>query len=170
MRNHRTSMGTPNSVIGKSAALRIVECRPSHATTRSAVISFGPSGVCTTTPVILPLPRSRSVASYSIRRSKLSNCCACSERKFRKSHCGISATNLQWVGTRLKSATLKRKPPTTPEMDLSFWCGRCRNSSRSSSSYINSNVDGWTVSPRKSRKKSLCFSRTVTRTPLRASR
>src|SRR5215472_16841642 len=33
-----------------------------------------------------------------------------------------------------------------------------------------SRVEGWTVSPRKSRKKSACFSRTSTSTPARASR
>src|ERR1700753_3071097 len=33
-----------------------------------------------------------------------------------------------------------------------------------------SNVDGWIVSPRKSRKKSACFSSTITSMPARASR
>ena len=33
------------------------------------------------------------------------NFCAWPERKSRKSHCGISATNLQCVGTRLRLAT-----------------------------------------------------------------
>src|SRR4051794_33499826 len=33
-----------------------------------------------------------------------------------------------------------------------------------------SSVEGWIVSPRKSRKKSACFSRTTTSTPARASR
>src|SRR5271166_6082284 len=35
---------------------------------------------------------------------------------------------------------------------------------------MSSKVDGWIVSPRKSRKKSACFSSTTTRTPARASR
>src|SRR6185437_2616539 len=35
---------------------------------------------------------------------------------------------------------------------------------------MTSSVEGWTVSPRKSRKKSLCFSSTVTSTPARARR
>src|SRR5882672_10638130 len=47
-------------------------------------------------------------------------------------------------------------------------CGRLRNSSRTPSSYITSSVDGWMVSPRKSRRKSACFSRTTTETPARA--
>src|SRR5882724_10215618 len=38
------------------------------------------------------------------------------------------------------------------------------------SSCINSSVDGWMVSPRKSRKKSACFSSTTTSTPARANR
>src|SRR5882762_127590 len=35
---------------------------------------------------------------------------------------------------------------------------------------MTSSVDGCTVSPRKSRRKSACFSRTITGTPARASR
>src|SRR5215831_3946157 len=38
------------------------------------------------------------------------------------------------------------------------------------SSASSSSVDGWIVSPRKSRRKSLCFSRTTTSTPARARR
>src|SRR4051794_25103526 len=37
------------------------------------------------------------------------------------------------------------------------------------SSRMISSVDGWIVSPRKSRRKSPCFSSTTTRTPARAS-
>ncbi len=48
--------------------------------------------------------------------------------------------------------------------------GRLRNSSIAPSSYMSSSVDGWIVSPRKSRKKSACFSSTVTSTPARARR
>src|SRR5512132_1503842 len=35
---------------------------------------------------------------------------------------------------------------------------------------MTSSVDGWIVSPRKSRRKSACFSSTTTSTPARASR
>ena len=38
------------------------------------------------------------------------------------------------------------------------------------SSYMTSSVEGWMVSPRKSRRKSACFSSTTTSTPARASR
>jgi len=37
-------MGTPNSVSGNFAALRMVECRPSQATTRLAEICILPLG------------------------------------------------------------------------------------------------------------------------------
>src|ERR1700733_8226536 len=53
MRNHSTSIGTPNSCTRRPAALRMVECRPSHATTRSAWMCTGPSGDRASTPAIL---------------------------------------------------------------------------------------------------------------------
>src|SRR5271170_2723167 len=61
-----------------------------------------PSGVLATTPMTRPQSRMRSTASCRIRRSKEGKLRARAERKFRKSHCGISATNLQCAGTRLK--------------------------------------------------------------------
>ena len=57
-----------------------------------------------------------------------------------------------------------RRAPATWE------CGMVRNFSSRPSSWRSSSVEGWMVSPRKSRKKSLCFSRTVTWTPARARR
>src|SRR5918994_856601 len=48
-------------------------------------------------------------------------------------------------------------------------CGSARNSSAIPSSARTRSVAGWIVSPRKSRRKSPCFSRTVTSTPARAS-
>ena len=49
-------------------------------------------------------------------------------------------------------------------------CGAAaRNSSSTPNSCINSSVDGWIVSPRKSRRKSPCFSSTMVRTPARES-
>src|SRR3954452_11770521 len=78
--------------------------------------------------------------------------------------------NLHRVGRWLKSgpsyswssiATFRRR--------ISWW-GSFRKSSRRPSSPISSRVEGWTVSPRKSRKKSACFSSTVTSTPARARR
>ncbi len=60
-------------------------------------------------------------------------------------------------------------PLTTPPKRGSSWCGRARKSSSRPSSAISSSVDGWTVSPRKSRRKSACFSSTTTSTPARAS-
>src|SRR4051812_41065526 len=55
--------------------------------------------------------------------------------------------------------------PTT----VSLLCGSLRNSRPSPSSSISRTVDACTVSPRKSRRKSLCFSSTVTSTPALAS-
>ena len=50
------------------------------------------------------------------------------------------------------------------------WCGNLRKSSSSPSSSITVKVEGCTVSPRKSRRKSPCFSSTSDVTPARASR
>src|SRR6185437_3945607 len=61
-------------------------------------------------------------------------------------------------------------PPTWPPRCVTRECGSLRNSSMRPSSTIRSSVDGCTVSPRKSRRKSACFSNTVTATPARASR
>src|SRR5580658_141879 len=55
------------------------------------------------------------------------------------------------------------------ELGTSLW-GRRRNSSSRPSSWITSRVEGWIVSPRKSRRKSACFSSTTTSMPARASR
>src|SRR5690348_15818291 len=60
--------------------------------------------------------------------------------------------------------------PTCAPSSRSSWCGCFKNSSRRPNSYINSRVEGWMVSPRKSRRKSACFSRTQTSTPARARR
>src|SRR5262249_11282934 len=62
------------------------------------------------------------------------------------------------------------RPPKYARMVGAFWCGSLRNSSSRPSSPITSRVEGWMVSPRKSRRKSPCFSSTTTSTPARASR
>src|SRR5262249_45967064 len=51
-----------------------------------------------------------------------------------------------------------------------FLVRKLENSSSRPSSPITSRVEGWMVSPRKSRRKSPCFSSTTTSTPARASR
>ncbi len=58
--------------------------------------------------------------------------------------------------------------PNWPVSLVTFWCGSFRSSSSQPSSSITSSVEGWIVSPRKSRRKSLCFSSTSTLTPARA--
>src|SRR4051794_34947709 len=50
------------------------------------------------------------------------------------------------------------------------WCGSARKASSRPSSCMICKVEGWIVSPRKSRRKSRCFSKTTTSTPARASR
>src|SRR6266404_2309318 len=74
----------------------------------------------------------------------------------------------QWVGRWEKSATLTKSSPICAPSVCTSWWGRSRNSLRRPSSYMTSSVEGWMVSPRKSRRKSACFSRTKTVTPARA--
>src|SRR5215208_6472110 len=105
-----------------------------------------------------------------MRNAKPGQALACRARKSRKSHCGMKATNRQRVGRCEKSASVISVSPTMLLISLSSWYGRRRNSSRRPSSWISSRVEGWTVSPRKSRRKSPCFSSTITSTPARAKR
>ena len=164
-RIHNTSIGAPRSRTSRPARSRSVEWRPSAATTRSALTLISPPGVVASNPVTSPPSIVRSRASASIFSWKAGNLLACSARKSRKSHCGIRAINRQWVGKCVKSATLTNSSPICAPSVRTSWCGRCRNSSRSPSSYMISRVEGWTVSPRKSRRKSACFSRTRTEIP-----
>src|SRR5262245_15896438 len=89
--------------------------------------------------------------------------------KLRKSHCGISTMKRQRVGTWSKSASRIDVSPKETARCWIFWCGRCRNSPSRPSSCMTSSVDAWMVSPRKSRKKSACFSSTSTCKPVRAN-
>src|ERR1700729_857864 len=73
-------------------------------------------------------------------------------------------------GGGVRSGMGKYSPPMARTNSEIRWWGRARKASRIPSSYIRSRVEGWMVSPRKSRKKSLCFSRTVTSWPSRARR
>src|SRR6185436_13268757 len=78
--------------------------------------------------------------------------------------------NGAWTGRCEKSASVTRSSPIMPRTSRSSECGRARNWSSTPSSCITSSVEGWTVSPRKSRRKSACFSSTTTETPARARR
>ena len=63
---------------------------------------------------------------------------------------------------RRKSATMTLLPPmSNSAFSTSLW-GRALNRGKSPRSSSRVRVTGWTVSPRKSRKKSACFSNTVT--------
>src|SRR5207253_5628218 len=81
----------------------------------------------------------------------------------------MNAMKPQCVGRWVKSATVSARPPTRAVSRGAFWCGSFSRSSRSPSSCMTSSVEGWIVSPRKSRRKSACFSRTSTSTPARAN-
>src|SRR5437867_7482577 len=81
----------------------------------------------------------------------------------------MNAMKRQCTGRRVKSATVSARPPTRALSRGAFWCGSFNRSSRNPSSCMTSSVEGWIVSPRKSRRKSACFSRTSTSTPARAN-
>lgn len=66
-----------------------------------------------------------------------------SDRKFKNSHCGISATNLQRVGRSRKSATAKSKSPMRALTDVTRWCGSWSKPSSKPSWCIISRVDGF---------------------------
>src|SRR6185437_2189247 len=82
----------------------------------------------------------------------------------------MSAMYLQRVGRWRRSTTWTRRLPISMLKRSTLRCGRARNSSSSPSSDMSSSVEGCTVSPRKSRRKSACFSSIATRTPARANR
>ena len=169
-RNHRTSMGAPRSCTSSPAFARTVELRPSQPMTRSARTSSGPSGVAAWTPATRPPLTTRSVTSACILTVSAGKARECSTRKSRKSHWGMKAMNRAGPGIWEKSATLKLSPPTSAEMASTCEWGRCRKACSRPSSCRMSRVDGCTVSPRKSLRKSPCFSSTTVRTPARPRR
>src|SRR5204863_486402 len=81
----------------------------------------------------------------------------------------MKATKGQRTGRWPKSAMGIRSPPMIPVSSRTSVCGSARNDSSRPSSCMTSSVEGWIVSPRKSRRKSACFSSTTTSTPARAS-
>src|SRR5262245_16645008 len=76
--------------------------------------------------------------------------------------------NRQRVRSARKSASVTHVPATRARTRCHSWCGRSNSLSRRPSSPITSSVLGWSVSPRKSRRKSACFSSTTTSIPARA--
>ena len=170
MRIHSTSMGAPMSCTTRPAAARTAECRPSAPITRSARTCNSPCGVRTCKPVMRPSQDTTPVASACISSRMPGYFAASSRRKSRNSHCGIIAMNLHCVRSRAKSARTSGVSPITAPSSRTSSCGRARNSRSRPSSCRSSKVDGCTVSPRKSRRKSACFSSTTTDTPARARR
>src|SRR5258708_7515696 len=82
----------------------------------------------------------------------------------------MKAMNLHAVDSLVNSAIVTRALPISPTRRSTLRCGRRRNASSNPNSCISSSVEGWMVSPRKSRRKSACFSSTTTSTPARARR
>src|SRR5918999_660305 len=80
----------------------------------------------------------------------------------------MKATYRHLVRSLPKSANVTGLPFMSMVTRLSLVCGSRRNSSSQPSSATSSRVEGWTVSPRKSRRKSACFSSTTTSCPCRA--
>src|SRR5512135_80134 len=90
--------------------------------------------------------------------------------KSRKCHWGTNTMYGNRPGSRRKSATSYVLPSSlvNPTMGAR-WCGRAKNASASPISSSSRSVEAWIVSPRKSRRKSPCFSSRTTSTPARAS-
>ena len=88
---------------------------------------------------------------------------ACSARKSRKSHCGMKAMKRQRVGRWRKSAIVTAVAELRRE--LGDACRAAAQEARRAgrARAMTSSVEGWSVSPRKSRRKSACFSSTTTR-------
>ena len=166
----RTSLGMPRFSTSSPAFCRTTERRPSAPTTSLARIAARSVSVS----IRIPLTRSPSTITSTtlagMSNRKFGYWAAFRARKFRKSHCGMKAMNRCLTGRREKSAIVTLRPPISAESFGARVCGRARNSSASPSSCITSRVDGWIVSPRKSLRKSACFSTTTTSTPARASR
>ena len=113
--------------------------------------------------------RRRAVFDDQVGRLRLAsasemsdNARAFSARKFRKSHCGMSAMNLQCVGTCVEVGDLyglvADRGADLRKLRMRQGRGNHR-ASRARRAAVS--VDGWIVSPRKSRKKSAYFSSTV---------
>ena len=157
--DRRAEVAAPRS----PACSRTVEWRPSAPTTRSARISSGPSRrrrAHADDAAVLVDQVGRPRVSISRWNAGIARAPR-SARKSRKSHCGISAMNLQRVGRCEKSAMrdrarrrsgLRAAAPPGAAASGTRRAGRARASPRS--------VEGWIVSPRKSRRKSPCFSST----------
>ena len=168
-RNHHTSIGAPKLLGCRPISRRSVDERPSHATVSGACISrISPSAprkrtpttfcACTIGPSTSVLRSSRNVGSFSAAAASSS----------RKSHCGTSAMCLCGPGIRPRSMFTSVPWMLMVRVSISR-CGIRANSDANPSSSSRRRVLACTVSPRKSRRKSACFSMTVTSTPARAS-
>lgn len=164
------SIGTPNCRGRIPAAARSAEPRPSQATVRSALSApVSPEAVRYSIPVMRSPERSRPVASVLRRRWKVGSVSAAVASISRKSHCGAIAMCLCGPGSRFRSPNRNVCSPRSTVTCSTRLCGMAANLGPSPNSSIRFSVLACTVSPRKSRRKSGCFSSTVTSIPARAN-
>ena len=162
-RNHSTSIGAP-STIGLEA--RRPRAPSNGGRRRRPPDRRGSPAACPSTvartPTTRPPSSIRPVASACISTREGRDSACPGRRGNRGSPIAASwRCKAQRTGRWEKSATCTRSSPNWPPKRDTFWCGSFRNSSSRPSSSITFSVEGWTVSPRKSRRKSPCFSSTT---------
>src|SRR5215472_4947995 len=167
-RNQKTSIGGDVSATSMPLRCRTTESRPSAPIVSRARTSSSPPSSRVRTPTTRPSSTSRSRTSEPIDRWKLGSRQPSAATRSRKSHWGTNAMY------GYLPPSLARSTSTDPRLAgsrtrLTLRCGSARNASIRPMSSSTCSVEGWIVSPRKSRRKSECFSRTLTRTPARAS-
>ena len=166
-----TSIGAPRSTSGSSARARTTEWRPSAPTVRSARTSNGPRRPLARTPTTRPLLDGEVGDLGFHLDSKGRVGLRLLDEEAQEIPLGHERDELA-VRRQIREVRdhPRRRRRSGPPISVIFWCGRARSSSRIPSSCMTSSVEGWMVSPRKSRRKSACFSSTRTSTPARARR
>ena len=170
-RNHSTSIGAPNVLGAQPRSRRTSEWRPSQATVRRARISTRPSdlGGDADTAVTATV-RGAQPVDLSVERSRVN---ARVRRRFVGEE--VEEVPLGHQGDVLVAAGQAGAvghgvgpPPNDTGQSADLLVGRGAGTLRPSpSSSIRLSVEAWMVSPRKSRRKSACFSSTVTDRPAR---
>ena len=164
-------MGEPKSCTTSPDAARTVDARPSQPTTRSACTSSGPFGVVALTPATRPDASIRPVTCDGHHHLQGWEAPA------------LVGQEVQEIPLRHQRNEFAGRRNAREVRDLDRVCtdfdGRVPGSPSaaiseslraSPSSRMIIKVEGCTVSPRKSRRKSACFSSTTVRTPARPSK
>ena len=141
-RNHSASIGAPTSMTAQPDCSRKIDARPSAATVKSAWMCNSSPRASARTPFTSPSSLMKARASVSISRRKPGKRRPRSARKFKKSHCGMNATNLHGPGTCEKSAILTTSPDMLPESVRISECRNVKKSSSNPSSWSTVRVDG----------------------------